>query len=72
MFFVAGFAVDLAILIEWIDRSMGPLDAVRPALFAMTFMTLGMQILFASFFLSIFRIKIRSTSSVADSAQTAS
>jgi glycosyltransferase involved in cell wall biosynthesis len=59
MFFVAGFTVDLAILIEWIDRSMGPLDAVRPALFAMTFMTLGMQLLFASFFLSIFRIKVR-------------
>jgi hypothetical protein len=59
MFFVAGFVVDLVILIEWIDRSMGPLDAVRPALFAMTFMTLGMQLLFASFFLSIFRIKVR-------------
>jgi glycosyltransferase involved in cell wall biosynthesis len=59
MFFFAGFAVDLGILIEWIDRDMGPLDAVRPALFAMTFMTLGMQLLFASFFLSIFRIKVR-------------
>jgi glycosyltransferase involved in cell wall biosynthesis len=59
MFFVAGFIVDLVILIEWIDRSMGPLNAVRPALFAMTFMTLGMQIFFASFFLSIFRIKVR-------------
>ncbi|MCL2394074.1 MAG: glycosyltransferase family 2 protein [Acidimicrobiaceae bacterium] len=58
MFFLAGFGVDLGILIEWINRSMGPLNAIRPALFALTFMTLGMQVLFASFFLSIFRIKV--------------
>jgi hypothetical protein len=65
MFFVAGFVVDLVILIEWIDRDMGPLAAVRPALFAMTFMTLGMEVLFASFFLSIFRIKVTSPASPA-------
>jgi len=71
MFFLFGFGVDLAILIEWINRSMGALNALRPALFAMTFMTLGMQVFFASFFLSIFRIKVRSftpTSAPSDDA----
>ncbi len=72
MFFVAGFVVDLVILIEWINRSMGPLDAVRPALFAMTFMTLGMQLLFASFFLSIFRIKVRAVVPASSNADTGS
>jgi glycosyltransferase involved in cell wall biosynthesis len=61
VFFLAGFGVDLGIYIEWLDRSMGALDAVRPALFAMTFMALGMQMLFASFFLSIFRIRVHAT-----------
>jgi hypothetical protein len=65
IFFVAGFGVDLAILIQWIDRSMGELNAVRPALFAMTFMVLGMQILFASFFLSIFKIKVHAVKPLA-------
>jgi glycosyltransferase involved in cell wall biosynthesis len=58
IFFLAGFGVDLAIFIDWINRSLGELNAVRPALFAMTFMMLGMQLVFASFFLSVFRIKV--------------
>jgi hypothetical protein len=58
LFFLAGFGVDLAIFVEWINRSLGELNAVRPALFAMTFMMLGMQLVFASFFLSVFRIKV--------------
>lgn len=58
LFFVAGFAMDVAVLGEWISRSLGAIDAVRPALFAMTFIVLGIQMLFASFFLSIFRIKV--------------
>lgn len=58
IFAVAGFAVDVAILIEWINRSMGALDAVKPALFAMSFMAIGTQMLFASFFLSIFRVRV--------------
>lgn len=58
LFFVVGFGMDLAVLIEWISRSLGAIDAVRPALFAMTFIVLGIQMIFASFFLSIFRIKV--------------
>ena len=58
LFFVVGFGMDLAVLVEWISRSLGAIDAVRPALFAMTFIVLGIQMIFASFFLSIFRIKV--------------
>ena len=58
VFFVAGLAVDVGILIAWVDRSMGALDAIKPALFAMSFMAIGAQVLFASFFLSLFRIKV--------------
>ncbi|MDQ6945198.1 MAG: glycosyltransferase family 2 protein [Actinomycetota bacterium] len=58
LFLVVGFGMDVAVLVDWISRSLGAIDAVRPALFAMTFIVLGIQILFASFFLSIFRIKV--------------
>jgi hypothetical protein len=58
VFVVAGLIVDTSILLDWVNRSMGALDAIRPALFASTFVVMGMQILFASFFLSLFRIKV--------------
>ena len=48
-----GFVIDLSILIEWMANDMGPLDRLRPALFAMSLMVIGAQILFASFFLSL-------------------
>jgi hypothetical protein len=58
VFVLAGLGVDSAIFFDWIDRSMGALDAIRPAVFASSFMVMGMQIVFASFFLSIFRIEV--------------
>jgi len=57
-FLLFGLVVNAAVLFDWINRSMGPLNAIQPTLFASTFMVMGMQILFASFFLSIFRIKV--------------
>jgi glycosyltransferase involved in cell wall biosynthesis len=57
MFFLFGFGVDTAILIQWIDRSMGTLSAIRPALYALTLMVMGAQFAFASFFLSLFGIR---------------
>ncbi len=47
LFFVVGFGMDLAVLVEWISRSLGAINAVRPALFAMTFIVLGIQMMFA-------------------------
>lgn len=57
-FFLFGFAIDLAVLISWLNRSMGALNAMRPALYAMTFMVLGGQVIFGSFFLSLFRMRV--------------
>jgi hypothetical protein len=52
---VAGFAIDVGILIHWLAEGRGVLFAVRPALVALTLMVLGAEILFASFFLSVLR-----------------
>lgn len=58
LFLVGGFGMDLVVLIEWFNRSFGAIDAVRPALFAMTFIVLGIEMMFSAFFLSIFRINV--------------
>jgi glycosyltransferase involved in cell wall biosynthesis len=55
--FVVGFAINAAILWVWLDRSMGPLDAVRPAVAAATLMVVGTQVFFSSFLLSILDIR---------------
>lgn len=60
MFFVVGFVIDAFILAEWIRSSLGPLEAIRPALYAMTLMVLGGQMVFASFFLGLLKVKVRS------------
>lgn len=53
--FLAGFTIDAIVLVTWLSEHMGPTDAIRPALFAMTLMCTGAQTVFASFFLSLFR-----------------
>jgi glycosyltransferase involved in cell wall biosynthesis len=53
VFFVAGFALDFHILIGWLARGMGQLNAIRPATLASTLMIAGAQIIFSSFFLSM-------------------
>jgi glycosyltransferase involved in cell wall biosynthesis len=58
VFFVFGFAVDVIILVDWLNHSMGTLDALRPSLYAMTFMVLGVQVVFGSFFLTLFRMRV--------------
>jgi hypothetical protein len=56
--FAFGFIIDVIVLAEWLQKSMGSLNAMGPALYAMTLMVLGMQIAFASFFLSLFQMKV--------------
>lgn len=68
LFFIAGLAVDVGIFFEWVNRSMGTLDAIKPALFAMSFMAIGAQMLFAAFFLSIFRIKVHAVDHTAETS----
>jgi glycosyltransferase involved in cell wall biosynthesis len=57
--FTAGFALDAAILIRWLQSGRETLDAVRPALQASTLMIVGAQILFSSFFLSMLAVPRR-------------
>jgi len=57
--FLAGFGIDLAILVDWLGRGMGTLDAVRPALQASTLMIVGAQTIFSSFFLSMLAVPRR-------------
>jgi glycosyltransferase involved in cell wall biosynthesis len=57
LFVFAGLGIDIAILLEWLNRSLGTLDAVRPAVYALTLLVLGLQLIFAAFFLSLFQVK---------------
>ncbi len=53
--FLAGFAIDAAILVEWLreDFSFGGEVRVRPAILGLTLMMIGAQAFFSSFFFSI-------------------
>jgi glycosyltransferase involved in cell wall biosynthesis len=57
LFVFGGLGIDIAILIQWLNRSLGTLDAVRPAVYALTLLVLGLQLIFAAFFLSLFQVK---------------
>ncbi len=56
LLFAIGFAIDVWILVQWIDSNFGSLDAVRPAVFASTLIVIGVQTIFSSFFLSLLAI----------------
>jgi glycosyltransferase involved in cell wall biosynthesis len=58
-FFATGFAIDVYILVIWIQKDFGDLAALRPALFALTLMVLGGQMAFSSFFLGLLKVKVR-------------
>jgi hypothetical protein len=51
--FAVGFVVDAVVLGRWLANDLGPLNEIRPALFAMTLMVLGAQTAFGSFFLRL-------------------
>lgn len=57
VFFVIGVVIDGAIFVEWIGEQMGPLNEVRPAIFATTLIATGTQIMFGSFFLSFLQFR---------------
>lgn len=50
--FAVGLGVDLRIALTWVESGFGALDEVRAALAALTAMLIGVQIAFASLFLS--------------------
>jgi hypothetical protein len=56
LLFLVGFVIDGAILVHWLREGLGPINSIRPALLAMTLMMVGVQTVFAAFFLGLFRI----------------
>jgi glycosyltransferase involved in cell wall biosynthesis len=52
-----GLAANLVILTHWLREGFaGPLEAVRLAIFALTAMVVGAQVLFSSFYLDLLRV----------------
>ncbi len=54
---LAGFLTYLYILIKWVSTGFGELDTINLSIFALTFLTLGFQTIFAGFLFSILGIK---------------
>lgn len=57
---LAGFAVNFRILWVWVATGFGPMNAVRPAIVALTLMAVGAQIFFSSFYLALLPLHRRS------------
>jgi glycosyltransferase involved in cell wall biosynthesis len=55
--FLAGFGINLYILLKWIAGGFGQLAEVRAALVALTLIVIGIQTIFSSFFISILLIR---------------
>jgi glycosyltransferase involved in cell wall biosynthesis len=53
-----GIAADLSILVVWFYRGMGEMGSVHTAFVATTVIALGIQIIFSSFLLSLFLIRM--------------
>ena len=52
--FAIGVAFNVGVYVEWARNDFGALNAIRPALLGMTFMTIGGQTVFSSFLMSLF------------------
>jgi hypothetical protein len=69
---VIGIGVLVAIFAEWASGGFGALGRAHEALFGMTLVGLGVQILFGSFFLSVLGLRKQlrlGSDSVADAAE---
>jgi glycosyltransferase involved in cell wall biosynthesis len=56
--FLVGLAIDAHVLITWIRQGLGPLAELRPAILGSTLLAVGVQIITASFFLSMLSVKV--------------
>jgi hypothetical protein len=56
---VAGLAAAAVIVIEWLNEGFGQLSEERLAIVAITLMTIGIQIFFSSFLVSILGLRKR-------------
>ncbi|MBV9282012.1 MAG: glycosyltransferase [Chloroflexi bacterium] len=59
--FLVGLGIDVAIFATWVQHGFRNLFAVREALLALTFMVIGLQLVFSSFLLSILNINSERT-----------
>ncbi len=57
IFLLAGLYIFLNILIKWLSTNFGELTTINLSIFALTFIILGIQTIFAGFFFSILGIK---------------
>lgn len=53
LLFLLGFVMNLLIFIEWFSKSFGPLYRIRESILAMTLLIIGLQTIFASFFIGL-------------------
>ncbi len=58
LIFLAGFALDLVVAVEWIRSGFGPLNALRQAILGSTLLAVGTQVVFSSFFLSMLSVQV--------------
>jgi glycosyltransferase involved in cell wall biosynthesis len=56
---LAGFGIGLGVLITWINRGFGALGDERLAVFSLTLIVVGLQVVFTSFLLSIVGLRRR-------------
>lgn len=54
---IAGLAIFISILYNWINSNFGELNEIKNSILALTLITLGVQTIFSSFMLSILGIK---------------
>jgi glycosyltransferase involved in cell wall biosynthesis len=57
--FLAGLALEIKIVLDWIEAGSGPLMAVRGVVIGMTALVMGAQTVFASFLVSLMLIERR-------------
>jgi glycosyltransferase involved in cell wall biosynthesis len=55
--FLLGFSINLFIFIEWFTKNFGALHRIRESILAMTFLVIGLQTIFSSFFISLLFLK---------------
>ncbi len=51
--FLIGFVVLILIFVDWSFKDFGALYRIREAILAMTLLTIGLQTMFSSFFISL-------------------
>lgn len=59
LLFFTGLVINIFIFAEWFSRNLGPLYRIRESILAMTFLVIGLQTIFSSFFLSLLFLKRR-------------